>query len=193
MIERARATIRPDREGWSIIGHGDAHNGNVFDTPKGFVYFDPAFAGRHHPLLDVAKPLFHNVFATWMYHPLEMVANLRINWADNGKEIRVDHNYQPSPVRRMFFESKIQRVLKSTILEFSRQRPNEVYEWRSYLKAALMCCPLLTMNLADRDRFPPEIGLLGLSFAIEMGCESVGPKKSLIDRYLNKVDVGTNQ
>lgn len=193
MIERARSILSPDREGWSIIGHGDAHNGNVFDTPKGFVYFDPAFAGQHSPLLDLAKPLFHNVFATWMYHPQEVAAKLAIKWVDDGKEIHVEHNYQPSAVRRMFFESKIQRVVKPLILEMSRQRPDMIHEWRSYLKAALMCCPLLTMNLADRERFPAEIGLLGLCFALEMGNESVGPKRSLIDRYLNKVDVGTNQ
>src|SRR6185436_13644998 len=70
-IERARQEIRPQQAGWSVIGHGDAHNGNVFFTPEGLVYFDPAFGGRHHPLLDLTKPLFHNVFATWMYHPNE--------------------------------------------------------------------------------------------------------------------------
>jgi hypothetical protein len=58
--------------------------------------------------------------------------------------------------------------------------------WRDYIKAALMCCPLLTMNLAENDRFPPEISLLGLVMAVEMGAESRG-QRSLIDQTLDDV------
>jgi hypothetical protein len=57
-------------------------------------------------------------------------------------------------------------------------------DWRAYLKAALMCCPLLTMNLRDRARFPAEIGLLGLCFAVEMGLMSDPAQSSLIDAAL---------
>jgi hypothetical protein len=42
------------------------------------------------------------------------------------------------------------------------------------------------MNLADRDKFPPSIGLLGLAMAVEMGSESVGTR-STIDAVLDEV------
>ncbi len=164
-IDLARELLRPDQAGWSVIGHGDAHNGNVFDMPTGLVYFDPAFGGRHHPLLDLAKPLFHNAFATWMYHPAEVAESLRLNWHDDGSTITMRHNYEPSAVRRMFFESKRDRVLRPLMAEIA------VENWGAYLRAALLCCPLLTMNLADRVRFPPEIGLLGLTWAVVSGME----------------------
>lgn len=163
-IHEARALLRPDQVGPSIVGHGDAHNGNVFFTPGGLVYFDPAFGGRHHPLLDLAKPLFHNVFATWMYHPAEVVERLDLRWRFDGRDgIEVQHTLLPSPVRHMFLQSKVGRVL-APVLDRLPAPDSE-----AILRAALMCCPLLTMNLADRARFPAEIGLLGLCYAVEMG------------------------
>jgi hypothetical protein len=60
-------------------------------------------------------------------------------------------------------------------------------DWRAYLKLALFCCPFLTMNLADQNKFPPEITLLGLCMAMEMGAESVG-QRSLIDAVLDQAE-----
>jgi hypothetical protein len=37
------------------------------------------------------------------------------------------------------------------------------------LDLASMCCPLLTMNLSDTTRFPPNIGWLGLAIALQLG------------------------
>jgi hypothetical protein len=185
-VERARTVIRPEQLGLSIIGHGDAHNGNVFFTPGGLVYFDPAFGGRHHPLLDLTKPLFHNVFATWMYHPQEVAATLHIEWRDDGTTIHVEHDHRPSNCRRMFFDSKIERVLKPLAAELHRH--NGLAGWRAILKSALLCCPLLTMNLADSSRFPPGITLLGLCYAVEMGLDGAGDKQHMLNAELGIID-----
>lgn len=160
-VETARCALDPARAGPSIIGHGDAHNGNVFLTPDGLVYFDPAFGGRHHPLLDLTKPLFHNVSATWMYHPDEVLESLEISLHPEGDLLVVEHNYRPSTCRRMFFESKMERVLKPLIADLGGPR-----SLKAYLQSALMCCPLLTMNLSTR--FPAPITLLGLCYTVEM-------------------------
>ncbi len=183
-VDRARVILNPQQAGYSVIGHGDAHNGNVFFTPEQLVYFDPAFGGRHHPLLDVTKPLFHNVFATWMYHPVEIDAALHIQVHDDGQVLSVEHDYRPSDCRRMFFESKIERVVKPLIRELRQGKSG----WRMFLKSALMCCPLLTMNLADRTRFSPAVGLLGLSFVIEMGLESASGERHLLAAALDKIE-----
>jgi hypothetical protein len=186
-VERARMALRPDRAGWSVIGHGDAHNGNVFLMPQGLVYFDPAFGGWHSPLLDLTKPLFHNVFATWMYHPAEVEAVLHIELRDDGQVIRVEHSYQPSACRRMFFESKMDRVVKPLIAELGR-RGALPSDWRTILKSALMCCPLLTMNLADPNRFSPAIALLGLCYAVEMGLDSAGSQRHALNAQLDGIE-----
>lgn len=189
IIRRAVDLLNPARADVSIVGHGDAHNGNVFlqteAHPPRLLYFDPAFAGRHHPLLDLTKPLFHNVFAMWMYFPAEKRAVTPISLSIKGKVWQVDYAYDLPEVRRMFLTSKVARTLKP-ILRDLRERGQLRDDWRAMLKAALFCCPFLTMNLADPAKFPPEISLLGLAMAVEMGSESQ-QERSLIDRTLDDV------
>jgi hypothetical protein len=174
---------------WSVVGHGDAHNGNVFLEQDRLIYFDPAFAGRHGVLLDLTKPLFHNVFATWMYFPQAVAKQLHISWElENGKII-VTHDFQPIPERVKTLQSKLQLVLKP-LLQQLKSSGNLDADWRAYLKAALFCCPFLTMNLRDPAKFPPSITLLGLALAVEMGSESGGC--SLLDRELDKIEQELN-
>ena len=186
-VTRARITLQPAQAGPSIIGHGDAHNGNVFYTPDGLVYFDPAFGGRHHPLLDLTKPLFHNVFATWLYHPQEIAATMTIRLVDDGTTLHVEHNYRPSMCREMFLTSKMLNTLLPLIHDLHHIGWLAA-DWRETLKAALMCCPLLTLNLADSERFPPSVSLLGLCYAVEMGMEHQGGEATLFSRTLDEIE-----
>lgn len=186
LIEKAIWLLNPAQAGPSIIGHGDAHNGNVFFRNRdNLLYFDPAFAGRHHPLLDLTKPLFHNVFAMWLYFPVVKRDQTRITLTVDGVW-HVKHDYTLHPVREMFFDSKVERVL-IPILRKLKQCDWLRTDWRDFLKMSLFCCPFLTMNLADSNKFPPEISLLGLSMAMEMGAESRGVR-SLIDRALDEAE-----
>ena len=192
LAAQAIMLLDPAQASASVIGHGDAHNGNVFfrGAAAPLMYFDPAFAGRHDPLLDLTKPLFHNVFAMWMYFPhwmyfpREKAAQTRISLHRDGQMWHVEHDYALHPVRQMFLRSKVERTLVPTLTELKRRgwlRP----DWRAYLKAALFCCPFLTMNLTDSAKFPPEISLLGLTMAVEMGAES-SSARSLLTRLSMK-------
>ena len=188
IISRSANLLKPPQSGPSVVGHGDAHNGNLFfcRDERRLIYFDPAFAGRHDPLLDLAKPLFHNTFAMWMYYPEAKRNELSLSSRIIGDVIFIEHNYQLPSIRLMFLESKLNHVLIPLAYEL-RRRGWLTPEWRMRLKAALFCCPLLTKDLSDRSLFPAEIGLLGLAFAVEMGAESAG-ERSLIDRALDKVE-----
>lgn len=188
LIDRSTHLLKPAQGGVSVVGHGDAHNGNLFlrRDERQLIYFDPAFGGRHDPLLDLAKPLFHNTFAMWMYYPEVKRDELKLHMRITDNAVFIEHNYRLPAIRMMFLESKLDHVLTPLAFELRRQgwlTP----EWRMRLKVALFCCPLLTKNLADRSLFPAEIGLLGLTFAVEMGAESTG-ERSLIDRALDKVE-----
>jgi hypothetical protein len=188
LIAEAVGRLRPFA-GASVLGHGDAHNGNVFweadAVPPRMVYFDPAFAGRHHPLLDIVKPLFHNVFAMWMYFPQVKAANTPVRATVDGDTLHVRYDYPLPPVRHLFLESKCVHTLVPLLrlLDRSHMLPPD---WRRVLKLALMCCPLLTLNLADQQRFPPAITLLGLAMAVEMGAPAVGGGISLIDAWIER-------
>ena len=165
MIDRAIKLLNPEQTGVSIIGHGDAHNGNVFfrknDNPPSLLYFDPAFAGKHQPLLDLTKPLFHNIFAMWMYFPEIKRDTTSISLKIEDDRLIVNYNYALPPVRHMFLNSKVERVLIPILRDLKKKNLLQD-NWRDYLKSALFCCPLLTMNLADNQKFSPEISLLGL-------------------------------
>ncbi len=167
-IERAKIVLHPAREAATIIGHGDAHFGNVFlEQQRYYRYFDPAFAGRHGVLLDIVKPFFHNIFATWMYFPAEVARDLHIAVELRNGCVFVEHNYVLTPVRRAILETKREYLLQplKAWLRSSNALPDDWYE---ILTLALMCCPLLTINLLDTQRIPPAVCWLGLSLAMEM-------------------------
>lgn len=179
VIERSRAVLNPV-SGPSIIGHGDAHNGNIFvdlDNQK-FFMFDPAFAGRHHPLLDLTKPLFHNIFARWMYYPEQVAKEVEVKAEVVGDTLSIEHDFYPSPLRLQHLESRIKNVLRPTVelLKANNQLPPD---WRSFIRSSLFCCPFLTVNLFAKqvpngtlaERYPLSIKHLGLAMAIELGSE----------------------
>ena len=169
LIERAVMVLNPSREMFTVIGHGDAHFGNVFlESNENYLYFDPAFAGRHTPLLDVIKPLFHNVFATWMYFPTEIAQGLTIAVHVEGMTIVVNHNYLLTPIRKAILHAKeefLLRPLLSNLRELNAL-PND---WLEIMQSALFCCPLLTINLLDTERMPLSISWLGFALAVFMG------------------------
>jgi phosphoglycolate phosphatase-like HAD superfamily hydrolase len=169
LVERARIVLDPQRASATVIGHGDAHFGNVFlENKKQYLYFDPAFAGRHSPLLDVIKPLFHNIFATWMYFPYDVASNLHVTVSVDDANIAVEHDYALPPVRQAILQTKLEHLLTPMTAELDAQNALPT-DWREMMQLALMCCPLLTINLLDEQRIPPAISWLGLLLAVQMG------------------------
>jgi hypothetical protein len=189
LVQKAIIVLNPARGGTpSVAGHGDAHNGNIFldEEHCQLLYFDPAFAGQHSPLLDLVKPLFHNVFANWMYFPEAVAKKLSITGKLQDTTIVVQHDFAPSEIRRELFRSKLDNVLKPLVLEL-KSRGGLSPDWRAYLKQALFCCPFLTMNLGDSKKFPPEITLLGLSMSVEMGSKGMLKNESILDSEIDKI------
>jgi len=175
LVERAKVVLNPAQAALTVIGHGDAHFGNVFlEDQNRFLYFDPAFAGRHSPLLDVIKPLFHNIFATWMYFPTDINQNLKLIVSRRNMAINVEHNYTLTPVRQAILQTKVEHLLRPLITEL-RARDALLADWEEIMQLALMCCPLLTINLLDGTRMPPSISWLGLLLAVQTGNSGLQP------------------
>ena len=175
LVERARVVLDPAQDTLTVIGHGDAHFGNVFlEKQRRYLYFDPAFAGRHSPLLDVIKPLFHNMFATWMYFPDTIAQDLQLNISRQGNIITVESNYTLTPVRQAILQTKVEYLLKPLIVDMQERELLPIY-WKESMQLAMMCCPLLTMNLLDRERIPPSICWLGLLLAVQTGNQGIQP------------------
>ncbi|GCE16466.1 hypothetical protein [Dictyobacter kobayashii] len=169
LIERAQEVLQPDQAALTVIGHGDAHFGNVFlEQQTNYQYFDPAFAGRHAPLLDIVKPYFHNVFATWMYFPQEVEQELSLSVQVQDGRIIVEHNYALTPVRQAILDSK-RNYLLPPLLELLRERQALPDNWEEVMRLALLCCPLLTVDLLDVSKRSAAICWLGLSQVMQMG------------------------
>ena len=174
LIERAKIVLNPARPAMTVIGHGDAHFGNVFlEQQRDYRYFDPAFAGRHSVLLDIVKPFFHNVYATWMYFPDEVVRDLRLSVVLRGDQVLIEHNYEVSPLRRALLQTKLEHLLQP-LKALLHAQDVLADDWYEVITLALLCCPLLTINLLDRQRIPPTICWLGLSQAMQMGSLFLG-------------------
>jgi len=195
IIERSRTVLKP-KEGAAVPGHGDAHNGNIFvDLEKQkFYMFDPAFAGKHHPLLDLTKPLFHNIFARWMYFPDQVLQEFKLNYSIQGNVIHIVHDFKPSHLRISHLQSRINNVLAPSV---ALLKENGLLEddWRTFVRSALFCCPFLTVNLlADyvpdgtlSQRYKPPVKLLGLAMAVELGAtkhSGSNPFTDLLDEIL---------
>ncbi|HVB74321.1 MAG TPA: HAD hydrolase-like protein, partial [Ktedonobacteraceae bacterium] len=191
LVERATHLLNPAQPTSTIIGHGDAHFGNIFlesavsaqSTPSQletvqaasyasgnsrYLYFDPAFAGRHSPLLDIIKPLFHNIFAAWMYFPHDIARDLQVSVTIKNKSISIEHTYALTPVRRAILQVKKDQLLTPLIAHL-RARNALPDDWMEFMQMALMCCPLLTVNLLDAQRMPATITWLGLAQTIQVG------------------------
>ncbi len=169
LIARGQKLLLPEQAGVTVIGHGDAHFGNVFlEEQERYLYFDPAFAGRHAPLLDMVKPLFHNIFATWMYFPHEIAEMLHLSVRVQDDTIMVEHNYRLTPVREAMLATKLE-CLVMPLIDALRSRDMLPANWQETVQSALFCCPLLTINLFDEARMPAAIGWLGLTLAVIMG------------------------
>lgn len=174
LVDDAIRLLNPAQDGPVVVGHGDAHNGNVFyrGSNVDLLYFDPAFAGRHHPLVDLTKPLYHNTLAQWMYFPEEKGRQLRLEAQIDNGVVYVEHDYHLNSLRRGILDSTVQLVLDPMVRhldELGWLRP----DYREYLRAAVFCCPLLTMNLCDRAKFPANVSVLGLSHAVQYGNEDL--------------------
>ena len=190
IIAGAQALLEPDLPSATVLGHGDAHNGNLFWNAEAqeLLLFDPAFAGRHSPLLDLVKPLFHNVFARWMYFPEQVDGeiSLEMQWREDA--IYVEHDFLPSKVRADILHSKLEEGLRPT-LALLRERGGLEETWREFLRAALFCCPFLTVNLfapaagggSLAERYTDKIRILGLALALEMGSLPLTGRHALRD------------
>jgi hypothetical protein len=175
LVERAKVVLDPAQDALTVIGHGDAHFGNVFlEDQNRFLYFDPAFAGRHSPLLDIIKPLFHNVFATWMYFPQTIAKDMQATVSRRDMTITVEENYTLTPVRQAILQTKVDHLLRPLIAKL-REREMLPIHWKEIIQLAMMCCPLLTINLLDGERIPPSISWLGLLLAVQTGNSGIQP------------------
>jgi len=174
-----------------VTAHGDDHQGNVWVLAHGteaeLRLFDPAFADRDIPaLLAPAKATFHNVFAHpfWLYHPQEAAERATVQVQQQGGVVSVRDDTVLAPIRREILDSVAELVWAPLLAQLAR-RGELPPGWRSTVRAALFCCPLLVTNLVAAGR-SETIRYLGLARAVMAGSEPQAGS-DVVSRFLDSV------
>ena len=174
-----------------VTAHGDDHQGNVWVLARGkeaeLRLFDPAFAGRDIPaLLAPAKATFHNVFAhpLWLHHPQEAAERATVQVQRQGGVVSVRDDALLTPLRLEILHSVAELVWAPLLAELAHRRELPP-DWRSTVRAALFCCPLLVTNLVAPSR-SEAIRYLGLARAVMVGSEPQ-TGSDVVSRFLDSV------
>ncbi|MDR3505481.1 MAG: hypothetical protein P4L52_04475 [Acidocella sp.] len=181
---RAAERLNPPRlaDAGGVTAHGDAHNANVWDTPDGLVFFDPAFAGENVPsLLAEVKSTFHNMLAHpfWLYDPEETASRYTARaWAEDGA-LHIETDWAPTPLRRDLLRVKAERFWQP-FLNTLHARGMLPDDWQEVLRLALFLCPTLVMNLrAGAGRHNPVSSAIGFAVAVMAGSAPIGPPAAI--------------
>ncbi|MGB9096879.1 hypothetical protein [Erwinia sp.] len=174
-----------------VVAHGDAHNANVWFDTQGeqpeLISFDPAFAGKDIPaLIAEIKATFHNIFAhpSWLYEPAEVVDRYQVSVRREGDTLSVTHNWQLTPLREAFLQSKGERYWQPMLAALKAEGWLPA-NWQRIVRLALFCCPTLVLNLrpGGGSGHTPESASLGLAIAVMLGSEG----EDLFNRWLQKL------
>jgi hypothetical protein len=157
LIKVAIEKLNPDKlnNGLLVCGIGDSHSGNIMceSDPYKYQYIDYEFAGFHSPYLDIAKSLYNDsAFNVFYADKKTKQINLNIEINRNNEELTISHNYVPDDLSRFILKTKIDGIINPMHVALSKNGINEEPDWQGIVGAALLCCGLLTRNIADFDK-----------------------------------------
>jgi hypothetical protein len=106
----------------------------------------------------------------WMYFPREIEPglSLKVHVSDSEKIIFIENDFELRPVRGALLQTKMEHLIHP-LINWLRTMDALPADWQAIMQSALMCCPLLTVNLFDNARMPALVGWLGLMYAVHMG------------------------
>ncbi len=197
LFDRAWRRLAPRRlaDAGGVVAHGDAHNANVWyergEEADNLAFFDPAFAGSDVPaLLAEVKSTFHNVFAHpfWLYDGQEIPGRYHVSAALEDGCLRIDTDWDLSPVRRRLLQVKAERYWRPWLRELSG-RGMLPDDWEDVVRLALFLCPTLVMNLRAGAAGPhtPASSALGLMMAIRVGARPVAGETDIVSEFFDSI------
>ena len=101
-----------------------------------------------------------------MYFPIEVARDIQVAVEIRDTMLVVEHTFALTPLRSALLQAKEEYLLRPLLERLGERLPDD---WQALMQSALMCCPLLTMNLLDTARMPSSIAWLGFALAVLMG------------------------
>ncbi|KZP27688.1 hypothetical protein FIBSPDRAFT_927977 [Athelia psychrophila] len=161
--------LAPRADDLVVLGFGDAHGGNVLlgaqpqaSSRPALLYVDYEAAGWHSPWLDIAKPLYNDVFFNLLYADaleIDLGATGAVRTRKAGEVLEVDVRLPQSEIARCLWEIKRRFVLEPFIAGLAEA---DKEGWKERLGHALFCCALLTRNYIDC----PEVFFANLAVGV---------------------------
>lgn len=137
-----------------VFGLGDAHGGNVMISSEGspfpgekLLYIDYEVSGFHSPFLDLAKPLYNDVFFAALYAhlaPAKFSVNAHLENDCLFVNTRCQGNYLALAILRIKRHFLIEPLCKTLV-----QNSVDLERGVQILVNALFACALLTRNFVD--------------------------------------------
>ncbi|KAI1122295.1 hypothetical protein F5Y10DRAFT_271259 [Nemania abortiva] len=137
-----------------VFGLGDAHGGNVMISSEGsplpgekLLYIDYEVSGFHSPFLDLAKPLYNDVFFAALYADL-VPAKFSVNARLENDCLFVDTRCQGDSLALAILRIK-RHFLIEPLCETLVENSVDLEKGVRILMSALFACALLTRNFVD--------------------------------------------
>ena len=159
LLADAEAILSAKSEtGLLVFGLGDGHGGNVMigsqtlkNSSRPILHIDYEVAGFHSVILDIAKPLYNDVFFNIFYGDLlSDQREISISFDENsGVKINVD--LRLDSLSRAIMEIK-RRYLFEPVCRLAKEDMVDLYSVDSMriLRCALFCCALLSRDFSDK-------------------------------------------
>ena len=157
---RAHEVLRPDsthiRSCPVAFGSGDAHGANIMIAPQvlldnspDILYIDYEIAGHHPVVLDLAKPLYNDIFFDTFYMDILPEA---VQPVSEFKDGRVCVNLAPEfdELTRAMFEIK-KRYLLEPLCHMVKELGGDLDQSVTLLAYALLCCAALTRDYGRKQ------------------------------------------
>ena len=157
-FEEALAKLSVDEI--TVVGFGDGHGGNILVGGKGessaetLRYVDYEAAGRHSPWLDMAKPIYNDVFYSIFYADLlgkDLFADGTVKvkvQEDDGVDI--SFTFSPDELTYGIWQVK-KRFILDPFVHYLKAQGHKTDDWNRKLGLALLCCAVLTRSFQARE------------------------------------------
>lgn len=135
-----------------VFGLGDAHGGNVMigdnvslNNGRHILYVDYEVAGFHPIMLDLAKPLYNDVFFSTLYMDVLPELPNTTTYSINDDLIEVDFPQQVDDITQAGFDIK-RRYLLQPLFELAARHGRDLQKNIPLLSNALFVCATLTRD-----------------------------------------------
>jgi hypothetical protein len=143
IFKEAETILVPDQEwGVEVFGLGDGHGGNVMigsstlkNGSREILYIDYEVTGFHSPILDIAKPLYNDVFFNIFYDDILNVTPYMTSSFEHGR-IQINIDVKFDSLSRAILEIK-RRYLLEPFWWIMRQHGFDLFSLEKYAKTRI--------------------------------------------------------